>query len=121
MAFFQASTKVVLGDSCKMRFWMDAWLKGRSIAELAPDLVPTVPKCPRDGRTVTSALQNNNWLHDLTYPRTVPVVVHYVLIREWVDQVALAPGVEDRLVWRWCALGAYWASSAYNTMFIGQI
>jgi hypothetical protein len=38
MAFFHSSIRCVVGYGCSMRFWLDPWLDGRSIADQAPDL-----------------------------------------------------------------------------------
>jgi hypothetical protein len=39
---FHYSTTVNVGDGTSTLFWTDRWLKGRSIAELAPCLIQTV-------------------------------------------------------------------------------
>jgi hypothetical protein len=80
--------------------------------------VAKVSKRRRSSRTVASALENNNRWQDITGPRTVLVLIQYVLVRERVEQVALLP--EDHLLWRWTASGKYSASLAYNAMFLGQ-
>jgi hypothetical protein len=41
-AFFQASTYWVLGNGMLILFWVDRWLLGRSILDLALDLVVVV-------------------------------------------------------------------------------
>ena len=41
---FRASTSWTLGDGNKCLFWIDSWLDGSSIAEIAPALVALVPK-----------------------------------------------------------------------------
>jgi hypothetical protein len=118
--FFQSSTITVLGDGAKFRFWVNAWLDGQRLDQLAPNLVAAVPSRCQTRRTLASALENNNWMQDITTPRTVPVLVQYVLIRERIEQVALRQGVEDKLLWHWSASGRYLASSACNVMFLGQ-
>jgi hypothetical protein len=50
----------------------------------------------------------------------VPVIVQYIELRQQVQQVALVPGSQDRLVWRWCASGCYSANSAHKFLFQGQ-
>jgi hypothetical protein len=66
--FFQASTIAVLGDRTKLRFWKDAWLDGRNIVEVAPDLVATVSKWRQGTCIIASALQDNTWIRDITGP-----------------------------------------------------
>jgi hypothetical protein len=43
-AFFQTSIVVILGNGEKLKFWNDARLDGRSIADMAPDLVDAVSR-----------------------------------------------------------------------------
>jgi hypothetical protein len=41
-AFFKASPFFRLGNGHTAHFWMDAWIEGRSIADIVLDLVTTV-------------------------------------------------------------------------------
>jgi hypothetical protein len=59
MAFFNASIKIVLGDSQSLFFWRDGWLHGQDLSAIAPDLVAAVPMRKRLWRTVVSALDRN--------------------------------------------------------------
>uniref|UniRef100_A0ACD5U835 Uncharacterized protein n=1 Tax=Avena sativa TaxID=4498 RepID=A0ACD5U835_AVESA len=45
---FEASTMMVVGDGETARFWLDHWLNGRTIQELAPELLALIPKCARE-------------------------------------------------------------------------
>lgn len=49
---FNASTKMSLGDGTSALFWEDRWLDGKSIGEIAPDLLALIPRRPRKHRTV---------------------------------------------------------------------
>jgi hypothetical protein len=51
-AVFAVSVQTVIGDVAATLFWTDWWLEGKSLAELAPNLVPTVPKRVTKSRTV---------------------------------------------------------------------
>jgi hypothetical protein len=51
-ALFIVSVQTVIGDGATTLFWTDRWLEGKSLAELAPNLVPTVPKRVTKSRTV---------------------------------------------------------------------
>jgi hypothetical protein len=42
-AFFYSSISIIVGDGKSVLFWLDHWLDGKSIADLAPDLVASVP------------------------------------------------------------------------------
>jgi hypothetical protein len=87
---------------------------------MAPDLVAAVPSRRHARRSVASALAGNAWVQDITGPRTVPVMVQYVQVRERLNQEELRHGVQGALRWRWTTSGKYSASFAYSAMFIGQ-
>jgi hypothetical protein len=40
---FFASTVMVLGDGSSALFWEDRWVDGKSIGEIAPDLLALIP------------------------------------------------------------------------------
>jgi hypothetical protein len=89
-AFFQASIMTILGNCEMLKFWHDAWLDRRSITDTAPNLVQVVPQRCRASRSVASALRNGSWIWDITGPRTVPVMIQYVQLRERLQKVALS-------------------------------
>jgi hypothetical protein len=85
-----------------------------------PELFAAVPLRRRGRRTLAVGLQADAWIRDIAGPFTVPVIVQYIELRQQVQQVALVPGSQDRLVWRWCASGCYSANSAHKFLFQGQ-
>jgi hypothetical protein len=107
VAFFEASSQVVLGDGNRLLFWMDRWLEGCSIAHLAPELVAAVPKRRQKSRTVQSGLASNAWIDDVQGALTLPVLRQYLDIRQCVEQVVLNLDSDDRLIWRWSTSGIY--------------
>jgi hypothetical protein len=71
-------------------------------------------------RSVADALSNNDWIQDVTSPRASPMMMQFVLIYQWLQQVILNQEVEDKLIWRWDSSGMYNAASTYKAMFLGQ-
>jgi hypothetical protein len=61
-------------------FWTDRWLKGRSIAELAPCLIQTVGPRIQRRRSVRDALDNRRWVRDIKGALTVQVLLEYLYI-----------------------------------------
>jgi hypothetical protein len=120
MAFFRASTIISLGDGNTIRFWMDSWLHGRMITEVALNLFEAVARRRRETRTVASALQDHNWIRDITGPCMIPVIMQYLALRQEIQSIVLAPGTPVRFIWRWCLSGVYSTSSAYQALFLGQ-
>ncbi|CAN6371894.1 unnamed protein product [Urochloa humidicola] len=117
---FYHSTHMVVGNGRRTLLWMDKWLNGKSIADLAPCLLqavgPRVQKC----RTVQEALINRRWVRDITGALTVQVLLEYLDIREIVRGMVLDPNVDDRVCWIWTTDSQFTTASAYKAFFIGQ-
>ena len=77
-AMFQASIYVELGDGCKALFWTDCWLQGQSLLSFAPCLCEAVGPRIKEQRTVAQALQNDQWISDITGALTVQVLLEYL-------------------------------------------
>jgi hypothetical protein len=99
-AFFEASTIFVLGDGCAFKFWIDPWISGKCIADLAPELIAAV--APRRWRQclVADALHNGAWIRDLTGLLTVPVLIQYLELREQLQGIRLSVNQPDKILWR---------------------
>jgi hypothetical protein len=76
-SFFMRLIKLTLGDGNAFLFWTDPWLEGRSITELAPDLLDavTMRKCRK---TVAEVLSDGAWIRDISGALTVPVLTQYL-------------------------------------------
>jgi hypothetical protein len=109
-----------VGNGTATFFWTDPWQEGCCTSDMAPDLATVVPARRGNNITVLSALSGNAWLTDIARPLTLPVLVHYVQIRERIDAIQLNLAVQDKMVWCWCSSGDYSSSSAYEAMFYGQ-
>jgi hypothetical protein len=117
---FQASVLVHLGDGTTARFWTDAWLPDGAICNFAPNLFRAVGK-RRRSRSVRDALNNRQWLRDITGAPTAVVLTEYLMLWELLEDIQLQPGVPDRLIWKWSAGGEYSSSSAYRAFFVGRM
>jgi hypothetical protein len=83
-AFFNSSIHCNVGNGCSTRFWLDPWMDGRSIVDRAPKLLAVVHPRRQSSRTVAAALDQDAWLHDIIGALMLPVLLHYVEIREWL-------------------------------------
>lgn len=119
LALFDASTTVEVGNGRRALFWRDAWLDGKSIRSLAPDLLPCVAPSVVNSRTVADALCGRRWTRDLSGPLHLDMLAQYLRLWVRLDSVLLSSG-EDRTVWRWTATGEYSARSAYRMLFQGS-
>ena len=103
----------------KILFWIDRWLDGCTIAEVAPNLFRTVSKRTAKRRTVAQALQNRRWVGDIKGARTVQVLVEYLHVWDLVDGTVLQQDVEDQYKWKLTPSGSYSSKSAYLAFFVG--
>jgi hypothetical protein len=46
------SVQTIIGDDAATLFWTDQWLEGKSLGDLAPNLVAVVPKRVAKSRTI---------------------------------------------------------------------
>jgi hypothetical protein len=71
---FNVAVDAIVGNGEKILFWKDRWLDGRTIAEIAPNLVKSVHKQTAKRRTVAQALLNRKWVADIKGALTVKVL-----------------------------------------------
>jgi hypothetical protein len=80
-------------------------LEGQSVKVWALDLFNVGAR-----RIVSATLKDN------TGVLTVPAIIEYVQLREWVEGVILQPRIDDKMEWRWTYSGIYSAKSAYAAL-----
>jgi hypothetical protein len=110
-AFFSVAMASEVGNGEHTIFWTDRWLHGRSIAELAPCLHAGIPKRKAKSRTVQEALNNHAWVSDFSGALSVGVMVEYLQLWDFLQEVTLQPDVEDTHLWRLSPTGQYSAKS----------
>jgi hypothetical protein len=71
---------------------------GRCIVDLAPDLLAMVHPRRWNNRTVEAALDQNAWLRDIVGALTLPMLVHYVQVKERLEAFVLDPSSSDSTV-----------------------
>ena len=118
MDFFRAATVSNLGNGESMLFWTYNWLQGSNIRCLAPAVFTPVPKSKR-GVTMAEALHGRTWVHHVTGPHTMRLLMEFIGLCNTLEQVQLSPVVLDTYAWRLMAGQQYSVSSAYGAMFVG--
>lgn len=118
-ALFDASVFVQISNGSRALFWMDRWINGRSLSEIALGIVATVPSRIKTKRTVAEALHNWHWVQDIRGPRTVQVITEFIRLRGQLNETVLTD-TPDRLVWRWTSNGQYCSRSAYAMLHVGK-
>ncbi|WVZ93865.1 LOW QUALITY PROTEIN: hypothetical protein U9M48_039818 [Paspalum notatum var. saurae] len=120
-ALFDMAIKVNVGNGENTKFWIDRWLHGKRVADMAPNLFLVIPKRVAKRRTVSQALFNRCWVSNIKGALTIQVLVEYLHIWELLEGVILQPDTPDTLIWRLSSSGCYSSKSAYEAMFIGTI
>lgn len=120
-AMFAASMISEVGDGRSTLFWSDRWLSGRSLKDLAPDLIPFVTKRAIGRRTVYAALQNRTWLKDITTALNGPATLQFLQVWDAVAGFQLLEGVPDQHRWTPTPSGMFSTRSAYHRFFTGAI
>ncbi|XP_073360309.1 uncharacterized protein [Aegilops tauschii subsp. strangulata] len=101
-AIFRTSTTWTVGDGRSCLFWTDYWLHGKSIADIAPSLLPLVPRRRRKSCTVAEGLSDRRWIADLHGALTPRALVEYVHLWQLLRPFTLST-TPDHLSWRWTA------------------
>ncbi|WVZ91806.1 hypothetical protein U9M48_037932 [Paspalum notatum var. saurae] len=116
----QASILFVVGDGRSVLFWVDCWLDGKSVPDIAPNLPALVSSRVRTTQTVADALHQGRWIRELTGGLTVPAIVDYLRLAEALRGVRLQPLVQDVPVWRWTSNGRFTVKSTYQLLHEGS-
>jgi hypothetical protein len=117
---FDISTRMVVGDGESALFWVDKWLDGTAIRDIAPDLFALIPRRARKRRTVREALVERRWITDIQGATSSLALWQYVQLWIRVRDVQLLP-MPDRLLWRWTTDAQYSSKSCYEFLFQGAI
>lgn len=109
-----------VGDGSLALFWMDRWLDGAKIEEIAPDLMALILKRARKSRTVREALFQRRWIADIQGAMSSLALWQYVQLWVRLRDFTLSDGT-DTLRWRWTADAQYSSKSCYDFLFEGAL
>jgi hypothetical protein len=120
--FFKLVVISVVGSGANTLFWMDRWLNGQSIADLAPRqvLLDVVPRRIANRCTVEEAMADYSWVMDIRGDLPVEVILDFLCLWDLIYDFQLQPDIEDSHIWRFSSSGQYSAKSAYESFFIGS-
>ncbi|WVZ88091.1 hypothetical protein U9M48_034644 [Paspalum notatum var. saurae] len=120
-AMFDVAIRTTVGDGKSTKFWIDRWLDGKCIADLAPSLFSAVPSRIVKSRTVAQALHNRTWVADITGALSVQVLFEYLLIWDLMEDTSLQQDVPDQHHWKLTQSGVYSSKSTYSAFFLGSV
>jgi hypothetical protein len=113
---FLSCTHCVLNNGMRLNFWVDRWIGGRSLVQLAPNLMDFVKPAAKS-LTVVAALQDDRWVTEIRGAPSIPAIVEFMDTWERMRGIFLGDG-DDSFTWKVAASGVYSASSAYNAFFL---
>jgi hypothetical protein len=116
-----AAAKVVIGNGQRCFFWLDKWINGKTIEDIAPDIYKIISPLARARRTVAQALQDASWIDDIRKSITINMFLQVIEICEVTSTIHLVPDEEDIWSWSWDAKGIFTTKSVYQAHFKTKI
>jgi mannosylglycoprotein endo-beta-mannosidase len=117
---FRSLSTFCIGDGRNTFFWRDCWVNGFTVEELAPELCAKVPTRRKNARTVAEAMENNQWLNDITEELTVEEGAQCIRVWEAIDTVQRDDTRPDHIIWKGSATGDYTPRSTYEMLCKGS-
>jgi hypothetical protein len=117
---FQSFTGITVGDGKSVLFWMDRWINGLTIQEIAPEVWELVPPRKRDTRTVDEALLGNAWTEDLRGELSPSCILQCVMLQGEIIEVPRDAAVPDHFAWKGSSSGQYSAKDTYHYLCQGR-
>jgi hypothetical protein len=118
-AIFIISETSLVGDGRSTCFWVDRWLHGQKIEDLAPALFASMPKQIAKKRAVQEALKDLTWVRDIRGSLQDHALLEFLVLWDILQEFHLTPGVADLHRWTPSNSGAYSSKSAYDRFFLG--
>ena len=119
-ALFATATRVTINNGRTASFWWSSWLDGNAPALLFPLLFK---HSKRKNRTVVEAIAEEQWIRDVSYDLTVPLLDEFVRLWGLIEDVHFDTSNPemDTIIWTRTATGEYTARSAYDMQFEGGL
>jgi hypothetical protein len=113
---FRECTTTAIGNGTATKFWMDRWLEGCSLKEIAPAIYKLAR---RKNYTVAQGLEAGRWKQGLQRISTTEQLMEYTTLWTMIAQVQQTERL-DKISWKFTANGSFSTSSAYRVQFIGS-
>lgn len=120
-AMFQISVSTSIGDGRPTLFWLDCWIDGQAVQDIAPALMLFVRHRRWRKHTIKDALQQNNWMQDIIGGLPVLVTWQFLLLSDVLSLVNLQSGDNDLHTWTPCPSRVFSSKSAYQRFFVGGV
>jgi hypothetical protein len=117
---FDSLVVIRVGDGAKTLFWYDRWLRGRSVAEYAPEVHALVTTQCKNIRTVQQTLLNHRWLNDVRGALSLNAMAQCLLLLSLVTTFFRDAEVPDEFTWPCAKNGQYSARETYKRLCLGR-
>lgn len=87
--FFPIRIFLEVEDRAFTLFWIDRWIYGLRVDDLAPQDFALVPKRRANKRTMKDALNNHSWIYDIQRAITVGVIADFLDLWDILLEVVL--------------------------------
>jgi hypothetical protein len=108
------AARIEVGNGEKCFFWLDKWLNGLTIEQIAHAIYKMIHPNIKARRTVADAIRNGRWMDDINRPLTIQAFSQILAIYEEIRNFHLHQDVEDNWTWLWEAKWEYTAKSVYT-------
>ena len=118
---FNAAARVIIGNGNRTYFWLDKWINGKTVEDLAPGIYAIINPETKAKRTVAQALTQGACMEDIKKPITINLFMQILTIWEECNLVQLIPHEEDKWTWSWEAKGCFSTKSVYEAHYTTKI
>jgi hypothetical protein len=118
---FHSLAAIKLGNGNDVLFWLDRWVNGVSILDIAPSVFWVVPLRVRNRRTVAEGLLDSSWVADVSSPLDVQGIAESVRLWLAINNVVRDATIPDSFSWPCAANGVYSAKDTYIALCQGNI
>jgi hypothetical protein len=123
MEVFASLVKIKVGIGDRVLFWLDHWIDGICVRDIAPAVFSAVNTRRRNKRTVQEALANNRWTTDIMGelpPEGFQQYVHLCMAILNLD-LTRNPAEQDLFSWPCDPSGVFSVKATYNRLCEGGV
>ena len=117
---FSAVLVSEVGNGANTLFWVDKWINGKKVADIAPRLFCTISKRIINKRTVQEPMVNRRWISDIRGALSARALIDFLHLWEALTDSPLHPDIEDRHIFSIAPDGNYSAKTVYDGLFQGS-
>jgi hypothetical protein len=118
---FDSLVCITVGDGAKTMFWMDRWIHGRAVREIAPMVWDVVRTQCKNKRRVSEAMHNHRWVNDVRGTLNFAGVGQCLDLLDAVCTLERDANSPERFSWSCSATVKYTASSTYRMLCHGLV